>query len=259
MAGITTPFINPQFPFIQTVSRQSLDGITPAFALADGPAVAPLAATPDAGLGQGVFTVNRDRGSGYAEQWNVAWQRELPAGLTLEVAYTGSRITRLGVPNVNLNQLRVEQLALGAALLEQVPNPFAGEVPASSSLGGPTISRAQLLKPYSRFTTVSAYRDNDGRSRYDGVQMRLDRRFTNGRRLLRQLHAVAAARRRLVGLQRHGRHRTRGQLPVADSFNRALEWDLSTGDIPNILNVSGMWQIPFGAGHAAAAGAGGRC
>ena len=113
MAGITTPFINPQFPFIQTVSQQSLDGIAPAFALADGPAVAPLAATPDAGLGQGVFTVNRDRGSGYAEQWNVAWQRELPANLTLEVAYTGSRITRLGVPNRNLNQLRVEQLALG--------------------------------------------------------------------------------------------------------------------------------------------------
>ena len=250
MAGITTPFINPQFPFIQTVSQQSLDGIAPAFALADGPAVAPLAATPDAGLGQGVFTVNRDRGSGYAEQWNVAWQRELPANLTLEVAYTGSRITRLGVPNINLNQLPVEQLALGAALLEQVPNPFAGEVPASSSLGGATLSRAQLLKPYPRFTTVSAYRDNDGRSQYDGVQLRLDRRFANGAAFF-----VSYTRSRLLDDASSVFSATvvtgpEASFPVADSFNRALEWDLSNGDITNILNISGMWQVPYGAGHA---------
>ena len=250
MAGITTPFINPQFPFIQTVSQQSLDGITPAFALAGGPAVTPLAATPDAGLGQGVFTVHRDRGSGYAEQWNLAWQRELPAHLTLEVAYTGSRITRLGVPNINLNQLRVEQLALGQVLLEQVPNPFAGEIPASSSLGGPTLSRAQLLKPYPRFTTVSAYRDNDGRSRYDGVQLRIDRRFTAGAAFF-----VSYTRSRLLDDASSVFSTTvvtgpEASFPVADSFNRALEWDLSQGDITNILSVSGMWQIPYGAGHA---------
>ena len=166
MAGITTPFINPQFPFIQTVSRQSLDGITPAFTLVHGPGVAPIESTPDAGLGQGVFTVNADRGSGYVQQWNLAWQRELSADFTFEIAYTGSRITRLGVPNTNLNQLTVEQLALGPVLLEQVPNPFSGEVPSSSSLGRSTISRAQLLKPFPRFTTVSAYRDNVPRSTF---------------------------------------------------------------------------------------------
>ena len=37
-AGITTPFTTPVFPFLQTVSQRTLDNITPAFILADGPA-----------------------------------------------------------------------------------------------------------------------------------------------------------------------------------------------------------------------------
>lgn len=55
MAGITTPFTTPQFPFIQTVSQRTLDNINPAFVLSAGPTVAPIPLTPDAGLGQGVF------------------------------------------------------------------------------------------------------------------------------------------------------------------------------------------------------------
>ena len=37
MAGITTPFTTPVFPFLQTVSQRTLDNITPAFTLANGP------------------------------------------------------------------------------------------------------------------------------------------------------------------------------------------------------------------------------
>ena len=37
MAGITTPFTTPVFPFLQTVSQRTLDNITPAFVLATGP------------------------------------------------------------------------------------------------------------------------------------------------------------------------------------------------------------------------------
>ena len=64
MAGITTPFTTPVFPFLQTVSQRTLDNIVPAFVLADGPEVEPIPLTPDAGVGQGVFAVNRDLESG---------------------------------------------------------------------------------------------------------------------------------------------------------------------------------------------------
>ena len=34
--------------------------------------------------------------------------------------------------------------------------------------------------------------------------------------------------------------------PVADSFNRALERDYSTGDIPHIFVSSAVWDLPVG-------------
>ena len=60
--GITTPFTTPQFPFLQTVQQATLDSINPAFVLSKGPSVAPIPLNADAGLGQGVFTVNRKLG-----------------------------------------------------------------------------------------------------------------------------------------------------------------------------------------------------
>ena len=96
-------------------------------------------------------------------------QRGLSPNIAVEVAYIGSKITRVGVPDTNLNQLTVEQLAQGTSLLQRVANPFYGIIPASSSLGDPTIPRAQLLKPFPRHTTVSLYRNNVGTTIYQGT------------------------------------------------------------------------------------------
>src|SRR4029078_373529 len=152
MAGITTPFTTPTFPFLQDVSLRTLDNISPAFVLSSGPTITPVDPTPDAGLGQGVFTVDAHLGSGYAQEWNVAGQRELTTNTVVEVSYLGSKITNIGIPDSNINQLTAEQLALGPTLLQKGPNPYYGIIPRSSSLGDPTITRAQLMKPYPEYT-----------------------------------------------------------------------------------------------------------
>jgi hypothetical protein len=123
------------------VSQRTLDNISPAFALASGPTVEPIPLTPTAGIGQGVFAVDRDLGSGYVQQWNASAQRELTSNIAIEIAYVGSKITHVGIPDTNVNQLTVDQLAEGSALLRRVPNPFFGTIPRSSSLGDPTIRR----------------------------------------------------------------------------------------------------------------------
>lgn len=92
-------------------------------------------------------------------------QRELTTNTTVEIAYIGSNITHVGIPDSNLNQLSVSQLALGSALLQRVQNPYFGIIPRSSSLGDLTIPVAQLLKPYPAYTTVSLYRNNVGTTR----------------------------------------------------------------------------------------------
>jgi len=38
--------------------------------------------------------------------------------------------------------------------------------------------------------------------------------------------------------------------PVADSFNRALERDYSTGDIPHVFVSSIVWELPAGTGRS---------
>jgi hypothetical protein len=250
MAGITTPFTTPTFPFLQTVSQRALDAVSPAFALRNGPSVAPIAPTPTAGLGQGVFAVDGTLGSGYVQQWNVSLQRELTANTALEVGYLGSTITHVGIPDTNLNQLSVGQLAQGAALNQRLPNPYFGIVPRSSSLGDPTIPLAQLLKPYPAYTTVSLYRNNVGTTRYQGLGLSLRQRFAHG-----VSYSVAYTRSKLVddASSVFDASILTGPIanyPVADSFNRALERDDSTGDIPHVLVASVVWEVPVGNGRA---------
>ncbi|HYW71174.1 MAG TPA: TonB-dependent receptor [Pyrinomonadaceae bacterium] len=246
MAGITTPFTTPQFPFIQTVSQRTLDNITPAFVLATGPSVAPVGLTPDAGLGQGVFTVDRDLGSGYAQQWNFAIQRELMKNMVVEAAYAGSKITHVGIPDVNINQLTVSQLATGSALLTRVPNPYFGQIPRSSSLGDPTIPLAQLLKPFPRFTNVDFYRNNVGNTNYNALQAKLEQRFSHGLSFL-----VSYTRSKLIDEASSVFDASIltgpiANFPVADSFNRKLERDVSNGDMPNVFVTSFTYELPFG-------------
>jgi Carboxypeptidase regulatory-like domain/TonB dependent receptor len=245
-AGITTPFTTPVFPFLQTVSQRTLDNIVPAFVLSAGPSVAPIPLTPTAGLGQGVFSVDRDLGSGSVQQWNVSVQRELTPNLSFEAAYLGSKILHVGIPDTNLNQLTVEQLSLGSALLARVPSPYFGTIPRSSSLGDPTVPLAQMLRPYPEYATVSLYRNNVGTTSYQGLSARLERRLSKGLSYL-----VSYTRSKLVddASSVFDASILTGPIanyPVADSHNRRLERDYSSGDMPHVFVSSAVWEIPVG-------------
>ena len=155
---------------------------------------------------------------------------------SFEAGYLGSKLTRLGVPDVNLNQLTVEQLALGSQLTQQVPNPFYGQIPPTLRSARPTIARAQLLRPYPRFTTVTLYRNNIGHSTYHSFQSRLEKRFSRGltfsaaytfSRLIDDAGAVFDSAI-LTGPV--------ANFQAADSFNKRLEKDVSTGNVPHIFS-----------------------
>jgi hypothetical protein len=249
-AGITTPFTTPLFPFVQTLGQQTLDNIHPAFLLSIGPTVAPQQPGADAGLGQGVFGVQRDNGSGYAQQWNLSLQKTIAENWSFEAGYLGSKLTRLGVNDVNLNQLTTEQLALGSQLTQQVPNPFFGQIPPNTPLGARTIPLAQLLRPFPRFTTVALYRNNTGHSTYHSFQSRVEKRYSRG-----LTFSVAYTFSRLIddaGAVFDSAVLTGpvANFQAADSFNRRLEKDVSTGNVPHILSTGFVYELPFGRGRA---------
>ena len=130
-----------------------------------------------------------------------------------------------------------------------MPNPYFGIIPRSSSLGDPTIPLAQLLKPYPDV--------------HDGEPVSQQRRHD----ALSGARARGSAALRRTGCRTRSPTRDRSSIddassvfdasiltgpvanyPVADSFNRALERDYSTGDIPHVFVASVVWDLPAGAG-----------
>ncbi|HLH29936.1 MAG TPA: TonB-dependent receptor, partial [Terriglobia bacterium] len=244
-SGITTPFTMPQFPFIQTLGQQSQDNLNAAFTLSRGPTVQAGAPNPNSGLGQGVFGVDRANGSGYSQQRNLTIGKSFKDMWNVEVSYLGSKNTRLGIPDANINQLPSQYLSMGAALLTKVPNPYFGSIPASSSLGTPTIALQQLLRPFPRFTTVALFRDNVGNSTYNGLAVKVERRLARGftmnasytfSKLLDDASSVFS--------QTIFTGPVLNSTGAADAYNRHLEKDVSSGDIPNVFAAGWTYDIP---------------
>jgi hypothetical protein len=243
--GITTPFTLPQFPFVQTVGQQSQDNINPAFALSGGPTVQVVAPNPNSGLGQGVFGVDRNAGSGYSQQWNLIVQKTFGRDLNFEIGYLGSKNTHLGLPESNLNQVPAASLAMGSALTVKVPNPYYGQIPAASSLGQPTIAQQQLLRAFPRFTNVALFRDNVADSEYEALQMKLEKRFSRG-----LTFTFAYTFSKLIDdastyfSQTIFTGPTLTTIGGADASNRKLERDVSSGDIPRVFSAGWVYRIP---------------
>jgi hypothetical protein len=184
------------------------------------------------------------------QQWNVSAQRAITVNTTVEIAYVGSTITHVGIPDSNINQLTVDQLALGPALLQRVPNPYFGIIPRSSSLGDPTIAAGQLLKPFPAYTSVSLYRNNVGTTRYDGLEVSLRQRMAYG-----LSYSAAYTRSKLVDdassvFDASILTGPVANYPIADSHDLARERDYSTGDIPHVFVGSLVWDVPVGSGRA---------
>ncbi len=247
MAGITTPFTTPKFPFLQDVSQRTLDNITPAFVLAKGPTVTPIGPTPTAGLGQGVFAVDGTLGSGYAQQWNVVGA----ARADDEHGRRGLLPRIEDYPRRNPGQQHQSvdgQLSSRSALLDGVPNPYFGIIPRSSSIGDPTITRAQLMKPYPEYTAVSFYRNNVGTTNYQGLALSVRQRMSRG-----LTYSAAYTRSKLTDIASSVFDASilTGPLtnyPVADSHNLERDRDYSTGDIPHFFAASVVWDLPMGEG-----------
>ena len=93
----------------------------------------------------------------------------------------------------------------------------------------------------------SLYRNNVGTTIYHGFYTKLEQRFSRGLSYL-----VSYTRSKLVDdassvFDASILTGPVANFPVADSFNRRLERDYSTGDIPHVFVASAVWDLPWGA------------
>jgi hypothetical protein len=146
---------------------------------------------------------------------------------------------------VNINQLDPKYLELGSALLDLVPNPFFGNAAFGNLANSATIAHGQLLRPFPQFTDVLAHRVTEGRTRYNALTLRLDKRLRNN-------WGVNAnyTFSRLMDNQFGESNTYSGRNNAAlDNYDLEGEWGYSLLDVPHRLNLNGTFVLPIGDGH----------
>jgi len=186
----------------------------------------------------------------YAQQWNVGVQQQFGSSFVLDVAYGGAKGTHLPFYSLQQNQLPDQDLSLGSALSNLVPNPFYGIINPNYSLGGPTITAGQLLLKYPQYTGISIGGAGQGDSTYNSMQVKAQKRFANGASI-----NAAYTWSKLISntdtLTAWLEPATAGAYGgVQDNNNLKGEKSLSSNDATNRLVLSYVYDIPVGRGQA---------
>ncbi len=219
--------LNDVNPF-QTMSDPYPNGIRP-------PATAG-SMTPSLNIGQSSNSAILSLRTGQFQQWNFTLQRSVGSSLLLEAAYAGNKGSHTSVANIQLNSLTAEQMALGAFTQELVPNPFFGVITdPTSALSREQIARRTLMLPYPQYTTISSEAPSLGSSTYHSLQTKVQRRMANGFTVL----VSYTLGKTLTNATGTG---------IADPNNLRAERSVASYDVSQRLVLSGMWELPVGAG-----------
>jgi hypothetical protein len=172
---------NATTPFVGTIDN----GATPFATLANPFPVglrAPVGASAglQAQIGDAIAFFDEHRVSPYNQQWQVSLQRQLPSRTVVEAAYVGM-LSLKQFESFNLNEKPDQYLALGTAENTRVPNPFLGVFPSNTVLGqGATITQNRLWSRFPQFTSATLQGANTGKAIYHALQLKADKRMTNG-------------------------------------------------------------------------------
>jgi len=225
--------------FTATLSNPFPNGIVDPVGAAQG---------PQTFLGQAITFFNPKPLSPYNQRWEVGFQRELPGGWVAEAAYVGNRGTDIEItrnlnvtPQRYLSRLSTRDQATISYLTANVPNPFFGVLPASTTIGAAsTFARERLLRPFPQFDSVTTT-TNDGYSWYHSLQARIEKRFSKGY----TFQASYTFSKFMQATELLNQDDPRPSEVISDS------------DYPHRFAASGIYELPFGPGQRFLGGSGG--
>ena len=202
--------------------------------------------------------------SSYVQQWNLVFERELPAKFFLSAGYVGSKGTHLEQYSQQIDQISDSLLAQAAAqfeaggrsavtLLQSMPNPFFVDGEALA-LAAPTTTVGQLLRPYPQYTSVELAGQGSFASIYHSLQVTARRRFAGAGSLL-----VAYTNSKLISnTDTLTSWLETGVGSLQDNNNLRGERSLSSQDVPQRMVISYVLDLPFGQGKKYLSNIGGR-
>ncbi len=198
----------------------------------------------------------------YEQSWSFGLERQLPSNMILSVNYIGKKGTHLyyqGLNTLNILGPQVENYtpAQFSNLVSYVPNPFAPILTdpyyANSPLNSnnQTVQAFQLELPYPQFTGVTTDEPPVAYSIYQGVQVTLEKRYSNGL----QLSANYTFSKSIDDSSIYDGNvawlagTTSGIYGPQDPNKPWLDKSLSTFDIPQIFKLNYTYDLPVGRGR----------
>jgi hypothetical protein len=210
-----------------------------------------------AGVGTQIDFIDQDKKAPYVHQYSVDINRELPGNMAIGFEYSGSTGRDLGLGGsndgiININQLDPRHLALGPALLENVPNPFFG-LPAGQgfNVSSPTVQRRQLLRPFPQFGDILMRQSTQGKSQYHAAIFKFDKRLSNGWGG-RINYTYSRLKDNQFGetnfFSNVGTTGNQGT-EAANAYDLDAEYSVGLLDVPHKITISPIFQLPFGEGR----------
>jgi hypothetical protein len=140
--------------------------------------------------------------------WNLTLERQIAKDVVVRAAYAGNKGTYLASG------------VLG----------FREQNPAIYIPGQSTLANTQQRRLYPQLGPVGLFSSDDN-SHYNALQLNLEKRFSGG----------------LTVLANYTWSKTMddfGASGTTDPFNRRFDYGISNDDVPHVVHLSGLWQIP---------------
>ena len=175
--------------------------------------------------------------------WSFNIQHEVKNFL-IDIAYVGNGGHGLN-STIDLNQLPVSRLALGSLLARPITDPqvvAAGFKKPYADFPN-TMSLAQALRPFPQYFGVLDRNSGIGRTWYDALQTKVERRFGSWQMMAAYTwsKSLAANHYRQIFSQHFN-------VGAQDAYNPQDMKAISPFDQPHILNLLNTWAIPVGKG-----------
>jgi len=206
------------------------NGVTPPFVLRHGVPVTATLPVLDDGYGAvpagqapttAVKYFERNRISGYAQQFNFTVQRELAGSVALEAALLGNLARKLASANRSIDQIPPQIL-------------------------GPD-HHSQADRPFPQFSTVDLLAPSIGVTNYYAGLFRIEKRFSHGLNLMSTYtwskflgNTIDSATGASLGAENG---------PYSNYYNRRADYGPEENDIEHRFTLSSVYELPFGKGR----------
>jgi hypothetical protein len=187
------------------------------------------------------------------QTWSLGIQHALPGGVLIDASYVGTKSTHLyfaSAESIDWFPSWIEKASAAelTRLNSKVPNPFYGYITdPTATLYSPTVTASQLQKFHPQFTGMTGTGNPMGDAIYNAFQLRVEKRMSKGLQfLVSYTNSKSIDDTSVISGNTANWAGGTGSLQNPNDFK--LERSHSMFDIPQVFQLSYVYQLPFGRG-----------